>query len=307
MKRIIVFSICSILILSFAFRISGEEGKEKKFAVEASIGAGLVNPDDIYKRSEGIEAMVNQYIDYYDADSTLTGEFKKVKVMIPLNLSMTYALNKKLYLRGGLEYANGASSSEKGFLMSWPPASGSSVGGTESQYYALNYKLSYLMPQVGVGYRVGNTFDIYGSVGLGFTRFNYTEDFAVLVNSSQTVASTLDYEVKATSPAAIFGIKYRFPLRRWDSASGAHGFIKFEYMFLNIKTLKGSKNYSADTTGGSDLTDATFYTFQWNPFGLGSFAYWESFASEPSGGDKTNIQKMSLNLSSIRLMIGISF
>jgi opacity protein-like surface antigen len=302
MKRIIVFSICSILILSFAFQVSGEEGKEKKFAVEVSIGAGLVNPDDIYKRTVGIEAMVNQYVDFTDADSTVTGEFKKVKIIIPMNLSMTYALNKKMYLRGGIEYGNGASSSEKGFLMSWPPASESSVGGTESQYYALNYKLTYLMPQVGVGYRVGNIFDIYGSVGLGFTRFNYTEDFAVLVNSSQTVSTTVDYKAKGTSPAVILGAKYRFPLRRWESESGAHGFIKLEYMLLNVKTLKGSKS-----SGAEDLTDATFYSFQWNPFGLGSFDYWEAFTSEPGGGDKTGIQKMRLNLSSIRLMIGISF
>lgn len=307
MKRIIVFSICSILILSFAFQAAGEEGKEKKFAVELSAGVGLVNPDDIYDRTVGIEAMVNQYIDFTDADSTVTGEFKEVKIMIPINLSITYALSKKLYLRGGVEYGNGVSSSEKGFLMSWPPVSENSVGGTESQYYAPNYKISYLMPQAGFGYRVGKTFDIYGSVGLGFTRFHYTEDFAVLVNSSQTVSATLDYKAKATSPAVILGAKYRFPLRRWETESGAHGFIKLEYMMLNIKTLKGSKFDGTGSTVSEDLTDATFYSYQWNPFGLGYFDYWEAFTSEPGGEDKIGVRKMRLNLSSIRLMIGISF
>ena len=56
-----------------------------------------------------------------------------------------------------------------------------------------------------------------------------------------------------------------------------------------------------------ELKDATFYNFSWNPFGLGSFTYWDAFATEPSGSEIGGVKKMALDLSCIRLMIGISF
>lgn len=298
-------------MLSFAFQMAGEEGKEeskeKKFAVELSAGLGMVNPADLFLRASGIEAMVAQYVAFTEADSTVTGEFKKVKMLIPMNISATYALGKKLYLRAGVEYGTGLSSSEKGFLMSWPPVAGSSVGGTESQYYGLNYKVTYFMPQVGVGYRVGKTFDIYGSVGFGLARFSYTEDFTVLMNSVQTVSSSLDYTAKGTAPGFILGAKYRFPLRRWESESGAHGFIKVEYMMFKVNELKGTNRFGTGASVIEEFKDVTFYTFQFNPFELGSLDYWDAFLGEPGAPGMTNPKKMALNLSAIRLMIGISF
>jgi hypothetical protein len=71
--------------------------------------------------------------------------------------------------------------------------------------------------------------------------------------------------------------------------------------------LKGSKSFATVGAVGEELQDATFYRYEWNPFGLGWFDYWDAFETDPVQVDKRNIQKMGLNLSSVRFMIGVSF
>lgn len=309
-KRIMITAISCILLVSFTFQLKGKEKKEKakrKFSIEVSVGLSAINPEELYYRADGIDEMVTQYADYTGASLTPDGEFKKNKLLIPLNLSVVFPLNKKLYIRGGVEYGMSITSSEKGFLMNWPPQSATELGGSESQYYSLAHKTTYIMPQIGVGYRLSDSFDIYGTLGLGFTRFTYTEDFTVLVNGAQDISTSLGYTASGTAPGIIVGAKYQFPIRRWGRKSNSSAFVKVEYMILKTGSLTGSRELGNGITVDERLDSATFYSFMWNPFGLGSFTYWDAFGTEPANSNVGVVNKMSLNLSSIRLMIGISF
>lgn len=309
-KRSIIIAICCILLVSFTFQLDGEEKEQKegrKFSFEFSVGVSRINPQELFYRASGIDEMVTQYANYSGADMTIDGKFNKNKLMIPVNLSVLYPLNDKLYIRGGVEYGMSISSSEKGFLMSWAPQSATDLGGTESQYYTLSYKTTYIMPQVGLGFRLSDSFDIYGSVGLGLTHFTYTEDFAVIVNSVQELSTSLDYSANGTAPGIIVGAKYQFPIRRWGRKSNSSAFVKIEYMMLKAGSLTGSRALGNGVTVEEELKDATFYSYAWNPFGLGAFNYWETFSTAPSDGSVGGPQKMKLDLSCIRLMLGISF
>ena len=309
-KQSIIIAICCILLVSFTFRLDGEEKEQKegrKLTFEIAVGVSRINPRELFYRASGIDEMVTQYANYTGADMTIDGKFKRNKLMIPLNVSVLYPLNNKLYIRGGVEYGMSISSSEKGFLMSWSPQSPTDIGGTESQYYTLSYKTTYIMPQVGLGFRLNDNFDIYGSVGFGLTHFTYTEDFAVIVNSVQELSSSLDFTANGTAPGIIVGAKYQFPIRRWGRKSNSSAFVKVEYMMLKAGSLTGRRALGNGITVEEELKDATFYNFSWNPFGPGSFTYWDAFATAPSGSDIGSVKKMALDLSCIRLMIGISF
>jgi opacity protein-like surface antigen len=199
------------------------------------------------------------------------------------------------------------STSEKRFQILWQPIPGTTTGASETQDYALSSKIYYIMPQLGLGYRISHSFDFYGSVGLGFTRFTYTEDFTVLIGTSAGQSSNGVFKARGTAPGIIVGGKYRFPLGKKRAKKKVHGFVKLEFMMLKVNSLKGSKSFASEGTVGEELQDATFYRFEWNPFGLGWFDYWDAFEADPIQTDKRNIQKMGLNLSSVRFMIGISF
>lgn len=309
-RRIISICICCILLLSFSLQLPGQEKKSKKERnhwFEISVGVGGIEPQELYYRTRGIDEMVGQYVGYYGGNTTITGKFNEHKWMIPLSVSVNFPLKKKWYLRGGIEYGMSLSASEKRFRILWLPIPGTTTGASETQEYALSNKIYYIMPQLGLGYRVSDSFDFYGSVGLGFTQFTYTEDFTVLVGSSGGQSSSGVFKARGTAPGIIVGGKYRFPLGRRGVKKKAHVFVKLEFMMLKANSLKGSKSFDPGGTVGEELQDATFYRFEWNPFGLGWFDYWDAFETDPAQTDKRNIQKMGLNLSSIRFMIGISF
>ncbi len=303
MKSIVPVFVCCIFVFSVILPLCGQEEQEsrdekKKLSYEISLGIGRVNPQELYSRSTGIDELVSQYSSHYKIGFDSTGEFKQNKMMIPLNFTVNYPLKEKLYLRGGLEYAFSNSSSEKEYEFGF-------FSNPETQDYTLSYKVSYIMPQVGVGYRISDKFDIYGSLGIGFASFTYTEDFDARVGSDSLSSSTV-YKGSGTAPGIILGLKYKVPLKIKNSKK-ISVFAKLESLVLSAGSLKGSKTFGPVGSINEAVPDGTVYNFEWNPFLRGGFDFWDIFETEPTGADKRNVQKMKLNLSSIRLMIGISF
>lgn len=295
------FTLICVVVLAAAFifvlPVQGQTTKkEKKYTIEFSLGLGRVNPQQLYDRSAGIDELVSQYAGHYDVSVTSTGEFTQNKLMIPINLSVTYPLKNKLYLRAGVEVAFCNSSSEKDFELDWSQGIQSQLNYTELQHYGLSYKVSYFMPQVGGGYHISDAFDVYGSIGLGFTRFTYTEDFSVTMGSDSPQSETTEYKAHGTALGVILGAKYGIKI------SKINAFIKLEAMLLKATWLKGSR-----TGAGEDVADGTFYYYDWNPYLKRTFPYWDVFETEPATMDKSNVTGMSLNLSSIRILLGISF
>ncbi len=295
MKRIII--LCWVIFLSFTLLLTAQEAKqkkEKKYSIEISVGAGSTNPQQILHRAHGTETLISQYADFYQLDVTTTGQFDQSKMMIPFNFSVCYSLKKKLYFRAGIEYAYNNSSSGKEFQLA-------SQGFSEYHEYAFSSKISYLMPQVGIGLRITNAFDLYGSLGLGLSRFTYTEDLNSEMSPGNELSTRTIYKAKGTSPALLMGIKYRIKLKK------IYTFLKLEYLLLKVNRFKGSKSYELGGSVEDEVQDGTFYHFEWDPYSSGRFDYWEIFETDPTGTDKQNVVEMGLNLSCIRLMIGFSF
>ena len=297
MKRMMILCLGLIILLSFTLLLTAQEAKqkkEKKYAIEISLGAAAINPKQLFYRADGIDELVSQYADFYGLDTTFTGEFKQNKRMIPVNFSVSYSLKKKWYLRAGVEYAFSNSSSGKEYQLDWE-------GVTENHEYALSYKISYLMPQVGMGIRLTNAFDLYGSVGLSFSRFTYSEDVDTRLDQVNEIATHTIYKARGTAPGFLMGLKYRVKLKK------IYAHVKLEYLLLKVNRFKGSKSFQSGGAAGGDVQDGTFYQFEWNPYLMEEFDYWDAFETEPSPTDRQNIDKLGLDLSCIRLMIGFSF
>jgi len=81
-------------------------------------------------------------------------------------------------------------------------------------------------------------------------------------------------------------------------------------MYLNIGTLKGKQESTAtDESGGSqkETEEGTLYTYEINPYSQGWINYWDLHANTPQGMKYQNVEKMKLNLSSLRLTLGFRF
>lgn len=305
LTKIILVIIClfSSINLFSQDEIRSKENKEKKIEIEFSSGIARVNPVSIYQRSSGLDEMLNQYAQYYVADYSDEGKFLESKLFIPFSLSINYRLNKKMYLEAGLDYSFSNSTSEKSYQVSWSEF-------YEQYDFELTRKVSCVMPHFGVGYRHAS-FDFYGGLGIGIARFNYTENLHFSESGSDYSFDTDEtFKVKGTSPGIIIGIKYRLPLAKKNPGSGFSAFIKMEAVLLKIKSFTGTKTTIASDSRGernSQTQEGTLYQFQWNPFESQGFDYWDLFDTIPTDSAMRNVEEMGMDLSGIRIMIGISF
>jgi hypothetical protein len=300
MKYINIIFLIALLIIN----INLFSQQEKKVQWELSVGVARVNPVSIYQRSSGIDELIYQYARHYQADYSFTGGFSESKLLIPFSLSVNYFLNETLHLKAGIDYGfSGGSSSEKSSRVAW--------SNFYEQYdYQLTNKISYLMPHIGIGYGNGS-FDLYGALGIGFTRFTHTEVLGYSESEPGYSYNSEDtFKVKGTAPGVIVGIKYKLPLFKKSSGKGIEAFIKLEALLLKVNSFSGTKTTIASHSQGerfSQTREGTLYEFEWNPFGRQSFAFWDLYDTLPDDPAMRNFQEIGLNLSGIRLMIGISF
>lgn len=276
------------------------EEREKPFGVELSIGAAATDPSQLFLRTRGIDKLLEQFVSHYGGSSSASGAFKETKLMLPFNLSLRYTLSERWFLKGGLELAIGSNQSQKEYTLT-------ALGNSETQRFELNRNLSYIMILIGGGYRLGNAFELYGLAGLGLPRMTHTEQFSSESNQMNS-ASTREYAVSGSAPALLLGGQYRIPLAKKDDRTSLHAFIKLEILLMNCSTLDGTKTISYQGTGDSEETvTGTLYRYQWNPYAAGGFEYWDLHSAAPSANGFSNVEPLSLNLTSIRLMTGIAF
>lgn len=299
MKKQTFFLSC-ILLLAFVFLLPAqdsqpqESSKQKKISVDFSFGVSMTSPGAFFDRFDGTDTVMDLYTQNYGLTGTTSGSFPESKTMLPFNLTLRYALKGKLYIAGGIEYAFNNGSSNKSYTFQWP-------GVSNTLAYDVSYNISYFMPHVGLGYRVSPQFHLYGGVGLGFCSLGYTE------NVSETLSQvTVDYDCSAscTAPAFFVGAKYHLPLKK--IIKGANVYFKLEFLLLNPSGFSGNRD-SRSSAGGSLSMNGTLYHYNWNPYNTGGFEYWEMHDSEPSAPEYSNVEKLNVNLSGIRLMVGIRF
>ncbi|UCH92748.1 MAG: hypothetical protein JSV88_20965 [Candidatus Aminicenantes bacterium] len=288
------------LMILFIININLFSQKEKKIELEFSFGVAGGNLESISQRSSGIDELLYQYARYYQADYSAVGKFPENKLFIPINFSINYRLNKEWYLQAGFDYSFSNGSSGKAYQVAWDNF-------YEQYDYDITDRVSYVMPHIGVRLRLGS-FDFYSAVGMGFARFTHTEDLRYSESEpGYSYDTNQTFKVKGSAPAVIIGIKYRLNLFK---KSSIQAFVKLETVLLKVNSLDGSKTTVASDPGGtrySQVEEGTLYQFQWNPFEDQGFDSWDIYETLPDDPTKRNFQEMGINLSGIRLMIGISF
>jgi hypothetical protein len=289
----------------FIININLFSQKEKKIELEFSVGAGQIDPVSIYQRSPGIDELIYQYAQHYQVDYSATGGFSESKLLIPfVGFSVNYRLNKNLHLKAGVDYSlSGSNSSKKSSQVAW--------SNFYEQYdYQLTNKISYLMPHIGLGFGSGSL-DFHCALGMGFTRFTYIEGLHYSESEPGYSYDREDtFKVKGTTPGVIVGIKYSLPLEKKPGGKGIKAFIKLEAVLLKVNNLSGTKTTTGSDSQGarfSQTQEGTLYEFEWAPYGGQGFAFWDLYDTLPDDPTMQSFDKMGINLSGIRLMIGISF
>lgn len=273
----------------------------KKMEIEFSFGMARVNPTDIYARAEGIDTLMGQYTSYYGVNFSASGEFKENKLLVPINVAVNYHFKNKLYFRGGIDLGFNSASSNKVYQVNWED-------GVETQDYTISDKISYVMPHVGLLYRL-KSFDVYGMLGLGFVSYTHDE-FLEHTEPGYGHEIADNFKGKGSGLGIIVGLKYNIKPELKVFGAKFRGFIKLETMMLNIGKLTGDKTRAAANSLGDrydSIVSGTFQHYQWNPYGTTSFPYWDVFETPPTDLSLSAAENLKLNLSAVRLMIGVSF
>jgi biotin carboxyl carrier protein len=268
----------------------------KKIGFEISAGMSFSDPGDHYNRAVGIDSLMEQYIQNYGLDYTVSGSFGKNIFFYPINALVNYRVSEKWYLKGGLEFAYGNQSSQKTYRLDW-------TGTTENHRYDLSSKLTYIMPFVGAETRFGK-FGIYANVGLNFLSFSHQKNLEV---SETTYWHNQDEEISASGSGIgiMLGGKYTFLIGNKTKL-----LLKLEFCYMKVSTLTGNRDTSLTNSFGESFSESiqgTIYSFEINPYDLGWFSTWEMLGAVPGESWIRNVTEMAFNMSSIRLMLGITF
>ncbi len=286
----------SILLLVFSLCLNLPAGS-KKLEFELSAGYSLSKPSELYYRATGIGSLIQQYTSLYGADFQSDGEFKEKLPLIPIQFSVNYPVANRFYVKAGLEYASGQNTGEMSFQFSHN-------GLTENHVYGLENKISYLMPFVGAETRVSPSIGLYVLLGLNMAKWSHAYRFDYSENGyTEAIEETID--VSGSTMAVLIGGKYMIKVGKKGKL-----LLKAEYLYAKLGGLSGDKTGTGSNSLGehfSETVEGMPYTFRMDPYGLGSFLFWDLYETEPGTAWIQNAREMSLDISSIRFMIGFSF
>ncbi|MCK4836012.1 MAG: hypothetical protein KAT17_05210, partial [Candidatus Aminicenantes bacterium] len=270
--------------------------RTKKIDFEVSAGISHSDPGDFYYRASGIDTLVDQYIKNYGLEYSVSGEFGKNIFYFPLNATMNYQVSSKLYLKGGLEFGYGNQSNEKTYTLNWGSFS-------EDSRYKLASTLMYFMPFFGAETRFGD-FGIYANVCFNFMSLSHQKNIE-LSEPTYWYKKNDDISASGSGFGILLGGKYTFELGKKLNL-----LVKLEFCYLKIGKLTGTRDTAISNSAGESFfesVDGTIYSFEMNPYDMGWFNSWELYDSIPTDSWIRNINELTFNLSSIRLMVGFVF
>jgi hypothetical protein len=293
-ESLIVFMMILTFLLQPALfpQDSDKDLEKKKLEIEVSGGAAFIHAhEQFYNRVRGTYSLIDQYAHYYQNSASLSGDdLQQMKILMPLNLSLNYAFSRNWFLKIGFEYSSGKAFTAQQYTIDW--------NGKEETYdYDYSYRLSSLMPFIGVGYRF-SSFGIYTVVGYNITDFSFTQVLKYEEDGDVLLEEGDFYDTGGRSLAVILGGKYMIRCGR-----KAKLLLKMEYLYLKIGSFTGNK------TNGSGTTAGTLYSYEQNPYNMDWIPYWDLYGSEsePEKMGFRNIKRLGLDLSCARLLIGFSF
>lgn len=266
--------------------------EKKKLEVEVSGGGAFIHAhDQFYNRVSGTYSLIDQYAQHYRQSAELSGDdLHKMKILMPLNLSLNYSFSRHWFLKIGFEYSSGKAFTAQQYTIDWD-------GKEETYDYDYSYRLSSLMPFIGIETRF-SAFGIYAEVGYNITDFSFTQFLKYKEDDDMLLEEGDFYDTGGRAVAVILGGKYMIRCGR-----KAKLLLKMEYLYLKIDSFSGDKKNSSGTTTG------TLYTYEQDPYSMGWLPYWDLFESESDPGKMgfRNIKRLGLDLSCARLLIGFSF
>lgn len=276
--------------------VPSDNGKSTKFDFEVSAGISYSDPGDFFLQASGIDAQVEQYIDNYGLEYTVTGEFGKKRLYFPLGGTVNYRLSDKFYIKGGLEFGYSDRSNQKTYTLDWGSFS-------EEIRYQLSSTVTYFLPYVGAETRFGE-WGVYGNLCLNFLSLSNVKNTRIS-DPGQWVEANDDVSASGTGFGIILGGKTHFRIGKKMNL-----LVKLEFCYLKIGKLSGTRDSSVTRSNGdssSESVDGILYSFEINPYDLGWFSSWELYDSAPSGALYRDVGQLSYNFSCIRLQVGFVF
>ncbi len=292
MKNNILVTVFMVFVLLLPLKGEGE----KKIEFVISSGISLLNPESLVIKNNGIDSSVSQYAESIQYNYKTVGKFKNMMTGLPISITVNYRLSNDLYLKFGGEYETIGNSYDKTYSISWPSF-------TEKMSYTIENSIKNIIPFVGIEKRF-SSFGIYGIIGLNITSFVY-KNILDLSGGSYNLKKITDIKANGKGIALYIGAKYMIKLKK------KFGFlIKAEYVYRTIGSFSGKKSYKvSDSVGGdkSVIESGDLYMYDLDPYGKGSFKWWDMHKGLPNKSNIKNVESFSLNHSSIRIMLGFTF
>lgn len=286
-----------LVVLVIIFQCVNLPAQSKKLEFELALGYSMAKPSELHYRATGIDSLVQQYSNLAGSDYQSEGEFKENLTTIPIHFCVNYPVADRFYVKAGLEYASGKNSGEVSYQLSHN-------GLEENHAYGLEDKVSYLMPFVGAEARISSAVGLYALVGLNMAKLSHAYRFVYSENDySETIEETID--VSGSSMSVLVGGKYMLKIGKRGKL-----LVKVEYLYAKISSMSGDKSRIGSNSSGerfSETVEGTPYTFRMDPYGLGGFLFWDLYETEPQSSWIQNARQLSLDISSLRLMLGFSF
>ncbi|MEN8154108.1 MAG: efflux RND transporter periplasmic adaptor subunit [Acidobacteriota bacterium] len=269
---------------------------DKKMEYVVSSGFSIIKPIELFHSSSGTESMISQYSEFYGLNESSDGVFKENFLGILFNLTVNYKLSEDLFLKFGAEYSTFGNTSSKVFRLEWTDI-------TENFDYKFENKISNIMPFVGIEKRF-SSFGIYALIGFNLTSLTHNRGVDYTENG-YSMKENNEYKVSGSGIGIVLGGKYMIKIGKKNGV-----FIKLEYSLAKTGSFNGDRiTTTSDSTGAnfSGTQSGSLYTYDFDPYGMGAFDWWEIHENSPSGSNIKDEKGFVLDLSRIRLLIGFAF
>ena len=248
---------------------------------------------DIILRANAIGLILKQYSNVYDITYGSSGDVIDEYKAIPLQLTLNYNLKEKIYLRAGLEYYKAINKFTQTHKVDW------GQNNIENVSVDLDSNIQYFSPFIGAEYRFSD-FGVYIDFNINFLKHQYIENIVFNQGSNNNTTKT-DITATANPVGFKFGLKYSKTIYKKLSL-----FAKLEYSYSKISSFEGEKTIQS-TNNSTINTKGIIYTYETNPYNADWIPTWDMLDNPVGNDNMKNINKMTMDLSEIRLVFGISF
>ncbi len=287
MRRILFILIITVMIVPHLF-------SKGKIQFDLSYGISSFNRDsDLFLRDRATVQWAEWSYNYSGYLSySIEKNLEKIKRLPLFRISGSYEIKNGWLILAGLEWNSTSTTSEMQSVGNWETYS-------EHSAYRMDYKLSYVMPFIGIEKKI-SLFSLYSGICWNFAALKHTYRGSFALNGNPTPTYTETYDTKGGAPGAIFGVKFRLKVSK-----GFSFHIKLEGLLLKISSFFGSLNYEGHVFF---QRKGHIYTYGDWATGIKSWDIFDiSFISTLAEGNIRNPEKLGLSFSSLRLILGISF